>query len=89
MSLCEKTGIISNWDVQLLVFLCVSADMEVTEAEEQVEKLLSGQGLEVNGCDVGLEQSKPATLRKNVTYIVCAVIFNDKVQLPLFFCALH
>lgn len=58
--------------------------MEVTEAEqrrqveEQVEKLLSGQGLEVSGCDVGLEQSKPATLRKNVTYIVCAVIFNDK-----------
>lgn len=85
MFLCKKTGIISNWDVQLLVFLCVSADMEVTEAEqrrqveEQVENLLSGQGLEVSGCDVGLEQSKPATLRKNVTYIVCAVIFNDKV----------
>lgn len=63
--------------------------MEVTEAEqlrqveEQVEKLLSGQGLEVSGCDVGLEQSKPATLRKNVTYIVCAVIFNDKVRLPV------
>lgn len=74
------------------MFPCVSADMEVTEAEqrrqveEQVEKLLSGQGLEVSGCDVGLEQSKPATLRKNVTYIVCAVIFNDKVQLPV--CAL-
>ncbi|XP_075881672.1 8-oxo-dGDP phosphatase NUDT18 isoform X2 [Nelusetta ayraudi] len=60
--------------------------MEVTEAEqrrqveEQVEKLLGGQGLEVSGCDVALEQSKPATLRKNVTYIVCAVIFNDKEE---------
>lgn len=73
---------------QVLVFMCVSADMEVTEAaqrwqvEEQVEMLLSGQGSEVSGCDVGLEQSKPATLRKNVTYIVCAVIFNDKVPCP-------
>lgn len=65
--------------------MCVPADMVVTEAEqwrqveEQVENLVSGQGSEVCGCDVGLEQSKPATLRKNVTYIVCAVIFNDKV----------
>ncbi|XP_036953418.1 8-oxo-dGDP phosphatase NUDT18 isoform X1 [Acanthopagrus latus] len=60
--------------------------MELTEAEqrrqveEQVEMLLSGQGSEVSGCDVGLEQSKPATLRKNVTYIVCGVIFNDKEE---------
>uniref|UniRef100_A0A3Q3MJ67 Nudix (nucleoside diphosphate linked moiety X)-type motif 18 n=2 Tax=Mastacembelus armatus TaxID=205130 RepID=A0A3Q3MJ67_9TELE len=55
--------------------------MEVTEeVEEQVERLLSGQGSEVSGCDVALEQSKPATLRKNVTYIVCAVIFNDKEE---------
>lgn len=65
-----------------------AADMEVTEAgqrqqvEEQVEKLLAGQGLEVSGCDVALDQSKPATLRKNVTYIVCAVVFNDKVWIP-------
>lgn len=59
----------------------VSEDMEVTEekVEEEVERLLKGEGSEVSGCDVGLEQSKPATLRKNVTYIVCAVIFNDKV----------
>lgn len=61
-----------------------SEDMEVTEeeqqqVEEQVERLLRGEGSEVIICDVGLEQSKPATLRKNVTYIVCAVIFNDKV----------
>ncbi|TKS79174.1 8-oxo-dGDP phosphatase NUDT18 [Collichthys lucidus] len=58
--------------------------MEVTEeqqwrqVEEQVERLLSGQGSEVSGCDVGLEQSKPAALRKTVTYIVCGVIFNEK-----------
>lgn len=60
-------------------------DMEMTaeeqqQVEEQVERLLSGQGSEVTVCDVGLEQSKPATLRKNVTYIVCAVIFNEKVN---------
>lgn len=65
------------------VFALLSADMEEAEqrrqVEEQVELLLSGQGSEVSGCDVGLEQSKPATLRKNVTYIVCAIIFNDKV----------
>lgn len=48
--------------------------------EEQVERVLNGQGLEVSGCDVGLDQSKPATLKKNVTYIVCAVIFNEKVR---------
>ncbi|KAM7018452.1 8-oxo-dGDP phosphatase NUDT18 [Tautogolabrus adspersus] len=59
--------------------------MEVTEeerrqVEEQVEKMMSGQGSEVTLCDVGLDQSKPATLRKNVTYIVAAVIFNDKEE---------
>lgn len=58
--------------------------MEVTEAErrqveEQVERLLRGEGSEVTGCHMGLEQSRPAALRKNVTYIVCGVIFNDKV----------
>ncbi|XP_074526901.1 8-oxo-dGDP phosphatase NUDT18 [Halichoeres trimaculatus] len=57
--------------------------MEVTEGErrqveEQVEKMLSGQGSEVTLCDVGMDASKPATLRKNVTYIVAAVIFNEK-----------
>ncbi|XP_072243274.1 8-oxo-dGDP phosphatase NUDT18 [Leuresthes tenuis] len=59
--------------------------MEVTEeerrqGEEEVERLLSGQGSEVSGCDVGLEQSKPASLKKNVTYIVCGVIFNEKEE---------
>ncbi|XP_057689025.1 8-oxo-dGDP phosphatase NUDT18 [Corythoichthys intestinalis] len=48
------------------------------QAEAQVERLLGGLGCEVTECDVGLEQSKPASLRNNVTYIVCGVIFNDK-----------
>ncbi|CAL9707941.1 unnamed protein product [Knipowitschia caucasica] len=50
------------------------------ELEEQVDELLEGKGAEVTLCDVGLDQSKPATLRKNVTYIVCALIFNDKEE---------
>ncbi|XP_068594551.1 8-oxo-dGDP phosphatase NUDT18 [Brachionichthys hirsutus] len=50
------------------------------EVEEQVEVLLGGQGSEVTTCDTGLEQSKPATLRKSVTYIVCGVIFNEKEE---------
>ncbi|XP_047448135.1 8-oxo-dGDP phosphatase NUDT18 isoform X2 [Mugil cephalus] len=59
--------------------------MEVTveeqqEVEEEVERLLRGEGEEVKGCDVGLEESKPATLRRSVTYIVCAVIFNEKEE---------
>ncbi|XP_024121065.1 8-oxo-dGDP phosphatase NUDT18 [Oryzias melastigma] len=57
--------------------------MEVTSqrlVEEQVERLLSGQGSEVSVCDVGVEQSKPAALRKNITYIVGAVIFNEKEE---------
>lgn len=48
------------------------------QVEEQVERLMSGQGSEVTGCDIGLDQSKPAALKKNITYIVCGVIFNDK-----------
>ncbi|XP_054895841.1 8-oxo-dGDP phosphatase NUDT18 isoform X2 [Poeciliopsis prolifica] len=59
--------------------------MEMTEkerrqVEEQVEQLLSGQGSEVTLCDLGLELSKPATLRKNVTYIVCGVVFNEQEE---------
>lgn len=46
--------------------------------EDQVEHLLAGQGSEVPACDIGLDQSKPATLRKTVTYIVSAVIFNEQ-----------
>ncbi|CAK6978529.1 -oxo-dGDP phosphatase NUDT18 [Scomber scombrus] len=55
-------------------------DQQQRQVEEQVERLLSGQGSEVTGCDVALDQSKPATLRKNVTFIVGAVIFNDKEE---------
>ncbi|MEQ2247329.1 hypothetical protein ILYODFUR_008283 [Ilyodon furcidens] len=59
--------------------------MEVTakdrlQVEEQVEQMLSGLGSEVSLCDLGLELSKPATLRKNVTYIVCGVVFNDQEE---------
>ncbi|XP_061529237.1 LOW QUALITY PROTEIN: 8-oxo-dGDP phosphatase NUDT18 [Phycodurus eques] len=55
--------------------------MEVeAQVEAQVEHLLCGLGCEVTACDVGLEQSKPASLRNNVTYIVCAVIFNDEEE---------
>lgn len=53
---------------------------ERRQVEEQVEQLLSGQGSEVTLCDLGLELSKPATLRKNVTYIVCGIIFNEQVS---------
>ncbi|XP_061586148.1 8-oxo-dGDP phosphatase NUDT18 [Cololabis saira] len=58
----------------------VTAVEQQQQVEEEVERLLSGQGSEVSRVDVGLEQSKPATLRKNVTYIVCAVIFNDQEE---------
>ncbi|PWA24216.1 hypothetical protein CCH79_00016191, partial [Gambusia affinis] len=54
--------------------------MERQQVEEQVEQLLSGQGSEVTLCDLGLELSKPATLRKNVTYIVCGIIFNEQEE---------
>uniref|UniRef100_A0A3B5M9Z4 Nudix hydrolase domain-containing protein n=1 Tax=Xiphophorus couchianus TaxID=32473 RepID=A0A3B5M9Z4_9TELE len=53
---------------------------ERQQVEEQVEQLLSGQGSEVTLCDLGLELSKPATLRKNVTYIVCGIIFNEQEE---------
>ncbi|KAF0022535.1 hypothetical protein F2P81_025161 [Scophthalmus maximus] len=53
---------------------------DLRKVEQQVEQLLSGQGSEVSSCDVGLDQSKPATLRKNVTFIVCAVVFNDEEE---------
>lgn len=53
--------------------------MALEQVEAQVERLLGGLGCEVTMCDVGLEQSKPASLRNNVTYIVCAVVFNDSV----------
>ncbi|KAF7646674.1 hypothetical protein LDENG_00183930 [Lucifuga dentata] len=58
--------------------------MELTEeqqqVEQQVEMLLAGQGSEVTTYDVGPDQRRPVTLRKSVTYIVCAVIFNEKEE---------
>uniref|UniRef100_A0A3Q3DPI8 Nudix (nucleoside diphosphate linked moiety X)-type motif 18 n=1 Tax=Hippocampus comes TaxID=109280 RepID=A0A3Q3DPI8_HIPCM len=54
--------------------------MALEQVEAQVERLLGGLGCEVMMCDVGLEQSKPASLRNNVTYIVCAVVFNDSEE---------
>ncbi|XP_054630001.1 8-oxo-dGDP phosphatase NUDT18 isoform X1 [Dunckerocampus dactyliophorus] len=55
-------------------------EAELERVEEEMQRLLSGQGSEVTACDVGLEQSKPASLRNNVSYIVCAVIFNHKEE---------
>ncbi|XP_043103508.1 8-oxo-dGDP phosphatase NUDT18-like [Puntigrus tetrazona] len=46
--------------------------------EENLEKILKGEGLEVREFDSVPEQVKPVTLRKSVCYIVGAVIFNSK-----------
>ncbi|KAK9531149.1 hypothetical protein VZT92_010591 [Zoarces viviparus] len=48
--------------------------MEVRQqVEEQVERLLGGQGSEVTGCDVGLEQrdSKPASEEERHLHRLC------------------
>ncbi|KAJ3604705.1 hypothetical protein NHX12_029445 [Muraenolepis orangiensis] len=50
------------------------------EVEDQLTRLLDGEGSEVTGVDVHPDQAKPATLRKTVSYIVCAIIFNDKEE---------
>lgn len=49
--------------------------------EENVEKILKGEGLEVKECDSARDQVQPVTLRKDVCYIVAAVIFNSKVKM--------
>lgn len=87
ISCIYRIRLIFTNETPTVMCVCVHADMEATEEqrrqlEEQVERLLSGQGSEVTWCDLGLEQSKPASLRKTVTYIVCAVIFNEKVTPP-------
>ncbi|XP_016429626.1 8-oxo-dGDP phosphatase NUDT18-like [Sinocyclocheilus rhinocerous] len=46
--------------------------------EDNLEKILKGEGLEVREFDSVPEQVKPVTLRKSVCYIVGAVIFNSK-----------
>ncbi|CAL8343887.1 unnamed protein product [Lota lota] len=50
------------------------------EVEDQIRRLMDGEGLEVTDLDVHPDQAKPATLRKTVSYIVCAVILNDKEE---------
>ncbi|KAK9970301.1 hypothetical protein ABG768_026251 [Culter alburnus] len=47
--------------------------------EENLEKILKGEGLELREFD-SLPELKPVTLRKNVCYIVSAVIFNSKEE---------
>lgn len=49
--------------------------------DEDVEKMLKGEGLEVLGFDVAPDQVQAVTLRKNVFYIVSAVIFNTQVSI--------
>lgn len=48
--------------------------------EQNVEKILNGEGMEVTGIDSAPEHIKPVILRKNVCYIVSALIFNSKVS---------
>ncbi|XP_077079369.1 8-oxo-dGDP phosphatase NUDT18 [Siphateles boraxobius] len=50
--------------------------------EETLEKILKGGGLELREFDLAPEV-KPVTLRKNVCYIVSAVIFNSKEEVLL------
>ncbi|KAK7146416.1 hypothetical protein R3I93_013995 [Phoxinus phoxinus] len=50
--------------------------------EENLEKILKGEGLELREFDLDPEV-KPVTLRKNVCYIVSAVIFNSKEEVLL------
>lgn len=50
------------------------------EVEDQIKRLMDGEGLEVKCIDVHPDQAKPAVLRKTVSYIVCGIIFNDKVR---------
>lgn len=50
--------------------------------EENLEKILKGEGLELREFDSS--ELKPVTLRKNVCYIVSAVIFNSKVKMMSF-----
>lgn len=49
--------------------------------EENVEKILKGEGLEVREFDSAGDQVQPVTLRKDACYIVGAVIFNSKVKM--------
>ncbi|XP_062310785.1 8-oxo-dGDP phosphatase NUDT18 [Osmerus eperlanus] len=46
--------------------------------DEELETILNGEGLEVTEFDSAPDKVKPVVLRKTVTYIVSAVIFNSK-----------
>ncbi|XP_072423779.1 8-oxo-dGDP phosphatase NUDT18 isoform X2 [Chiloscyllium punctatum] len=46
--------------------------------EAQLELLLKGEGIEVQGYDSPLEDVVPVTVRKTVCYIVAAVILNEQ-----------
>lgn len=48
--------------------------------EEKVEKVLNGEGLEVLDSDFTPDRVQAVTLRKNVFYVVSAVIFNAEVS---------
>lgn len=48
--------------------------------EEKVEMMLNGEGLEVLDFDSMPGHVQAVTLRKNVCYIVSAVIFNTEVR---------
>ncbi|CAL8294203.1 8-oxo-dGDP phosphatase NUDT18 isoform X1 [Gadus morhua] len=50
------------------------------EVEDQIRRIMEGEGLEFTELDVHPDQAKPATLRKTVSYIVCAVILNDQEE---------
>ena len=58
------------------------------EVEDQIRRIMEGEGLEFTELDVHPDQAKPATLRKTVSYIVCAVILNDQVRMFRLFCFL-
>lgn len=47
-------------------------------AEDQVDKILNGEAIQVSGFDSSPETVRSVAIRKNVCYIVSAVIFNDK-----------
>ncbi|CAM4714463.1 unnamed protein product [Leuciscus chuanchicus] len=57
-------------------------DSTAKTLEENLEKILKGEGLELREFDLAPEV-QPVTLRKNVCYIVSAVIFNSKGEVLL------
>ena len=59
---------------------CPVGSPAVMNVNNDVEKLLNGEGLEVNDeFDSAPAEVQAVALRKTITYIVSAVIFNEKV----------